>query len=93
MFGDSILKHHSLDMFKPSSSKLDCNGADADPIFYIDNKGQGEHTDDGKVNELISAAFLAAANTMTSMEKRGKKRKGEDSESEEESSLSDEDSE
>ncbi|XP_061994920.1 uncharacterized protein LOC133712821 [Rosa rugosa] len=92
-FGDSILKYHSLDMSKPPASKLDSNEVDEDPIFYIDNKRRGEHTDDGKVNEYISAAFLAAANTMTSAEKRGKKRKGENSESEEESSLSDEDSE
>ncbi|XP_050374591.1 uncharacterized protein LOC126792148 [Argentina anserina] len=93
VFGDSILKYHSLDMSKPPASKLDSDGVDDDPFFYIDNKGQGEPTDDGKVNEYISAAFLAAANTMTSTEKRGRKRKGEDSESEEESSLSDEDSE
>lgn len=48
------------------------------------------------MNEYMSAAFLAAARTMTSVEKRGKKRKGENGESDDDSLNSeneDEDSE
>lgn len=100
MFGDSILKYHSLDISKPDfklpASKLDSNEADDDLIFYIDNKRREEHTVDEKVNEYMSAAFLAAARTMTSVEKRGKKRKGENGEIDDDSLNSeneDEDSE
>ncbi|XP_004287528.1 PREDICTED: uncharacterized protein LOC101312667 [Fragaria vesca subsp. vesca] len=93
VFGDSILKYHSPDMSEPPASKLDSDEMDDGPSFYIDNKRLDDYTDDERVNEYISTAFLTAANTMTSVEKRGKKWKGENSESEEESSLSDEDSE
>ncbi|KAK9947918.1 hypothetical protein M0R45_003514 [Rubus argutus] len=82
VFGDSILKYHSLDIskpdFKPPASELDSNEADDDNIFYIDNKRREEHTDDEK------------------WKKEEKKRKGENSESDDDSLNSeneDEDSE
>lgn len=59
------------------ASKLDSKKVDDDLLFYIDNNGDEEHADEEneKVNESMSAAFVAAAHTMTSSEKRGRKRK------------------
>lgn len=59
------------------ASKLDSKKVDDDLLFYIDNNGDEEHADEEneKVKESMSAAFVAAAHTMTSSEKRGRKRK------------------
>lgn len=55
---------------------------DDELLFYMDNKGEDEHKDeeDEKVNRSTNAAFVDAAHTMTSSEKRGRKRKGKTAE-------------
>ncbi|CAN6699326.1 unnamed protein product [Malus baccata var. baccata] len=87
LFDDSIAKFRTklaLDISKSDSlrpaSNLEEQKVDDDLLFYIDNKGEDEHRDeeDEKVNESI-----AATHTMSSSEKRGRKRKGKKAEKKE----------
>ncbi|PSS20820.1 hypothetical protein CEY00_Acc09860 [Actinidia chinensis var. chinensis] len=53
--------------------------ANADLGFYIDNKGEEEdvYGDDGRTNESVNAAFVAAAHTMASAENGGGRKRKE----------------
>ncbi|KAM1727350.1 hypothetical protein ACFX12_018004 [Malus domestica] len=72
------------DSLQPAASKLDGKKVDDELLFYIDNKGEDEHKDeeDEKVNRSTNAAH-----TMTSSEKRGRKRKGKNAEKKEKIKL------
>ncbi|ESW24921.1 hypothetical protein PHAVU_004G172000 [Phaseolus vulgaris] len=79
---DDILKSHAtsgLDISKPEhpASNLERKIADGD-LFYVDNAGEeGNAGEDDKQNNLISDAFVAAAQTMKLPDR---KRKGKHSE-------------
>ncbi|KAM1201731.1 hypothetical protein TB2_017573 [Malus domestica] len=74
----------SRDSLQPAASKLDGKKVGDELLFYIDNKGEDEHKDeeDEKVNRSTNAAH-----TMTSSEKRGRKRKGKNAEKKEKIKL------
>ncbi|XP_041006715.1 uncharacterized protein LOC121251512 [Juglans microcarpa x Juglans regia] len=82
VFDDSISKYRTklvLDIFKADleqpASKLKNKKVDDDILFTIDNNGADEDTDEDKMKQSMSAAFVAAAHTMKLPEKGGRKRK------------------
>ncbi|KAG6718464.1 hypothetical protein I3842_04G151400 [Carya illinoinensis] len=82
VFDDSISKYRTklvLDVFKADleqpASKLEDQKVDDDTLFTIDNNGADEDTDEDKMEQSMSAAFVAAAHTMKLAENGGRKRK------------------
>ncbi|GMN30013.1 hypothetical protein TIFTF001_041394 [Ficus carica] len=84
VFDDSVLKSHAKLVrdtpksdFKQPASKLQSMKVDDDLLFYIDNKGEGLDRDEEneKMNEAMTAAFVAAAHSIKSADNGGKKRK------------------
>lgn len=81
LFDDIMLKNRArllIDNLKADSGKADDETSEDDVLFFIDNKGKVDDgvEDDGKVNESMSAVFMAAAHTMQSAkEGGGRKRK------------------
>ncbi|KAL5768666.1 hypothetical protein ACOSQ2_015449 [Xanthoceras sorbifolium] len=84
-FDDKILKCRAklaVDNSKTDyqSSKVLGNEASGDLLFYIDNKGEEEDEDEEdeqqkRMNESMSVAFVAAAQSMKLPENSGRKRK------------------
>lgn len=84
VFDDSVLKSHAKLVrdtpksdFEQPASKLQSMKVDDDLLFYIDNKGEELDRDEEneKMNEAMTAAFVAAAHSMKSADNGGKKRK------------------
>ncbi|KAI4350717.1 hypothetical protein L6164_005145 [Bauhinia variegata] len=82
IFGDDILKLHAklgLDISQADQAAANSESKIADDdLFYVDNMGEegNAHEQEGKPNELASAAFVAAAQSMKVTDNGSRKRKG-----------------
>lgn len=76
-YRSKLVRDTSKTDFEQPASKLDSKRVEEDLLFYVDNKGEKEDTDeeDKNTNESMNAAFVAASHTMKSMDKEGRKRK------------------
>ena len=85
VFEDEILRSHAklgLDVSQAEQPVGNLEGKIADDdLFYVDNVGEeGNIGGEDKQNELISDAFVAAAQTMKLTDSGSQKRKGKSSE-------------
>ncbi|XVF34989.1 hypothetical protein REPUB_Repub18cG0106100 [Reevesia pubescens] len=94
LFDYSILKYHakllvddSKAVHEQSASKVEDKKLEDDPLFYVDDKGEEDKEDEDEENEMknesMTAAFVAAANSMRLIDSSRKKRKGNGSEKKE----------
>ncbi|CAN0838864.1 hypothetical protein LINGRAHAP2_LOCUS2379 [Linum grandiflorum] len=86
IFDESISKTRvkfALDLCKAGDAEVaEGNKMNSELMFYIDNKGEmevggdeEEDKSDKEMNESMTAAFMAAAHSITTVEGKGKKRK------------------
>lgn len=83
---DKLVHDISKTELEKPDSDFESQKADDNILFYIDKKGENTESkeidnDEGsKLNESMSAAFIAAASAMESTEKAGRKRMGKSNE-------------
>ncbi|XWS17379.1 hypothetical protein CRYUN_Cryun33cG0062500 [Craigia yunnanensis] len=90
LFDDSILKYHAKSLLDDSKavreqsvSKVEEKKLEDDPLFYVDDKGEGKDEETKIENESMTDAFVAAAHLMRQRDSSRKKRKGSGNEEKE----------